>query len=52
MLFRSTVRKDAQPYRATISILVVMMLVLGLGLFYAMVLRDNHPAPTTKPAGH
>jgi hypothetical protein len=42
---------DTRPYRGTAGVLAVLIVVIVIGLFYAVVIRD-HPAPRPLVPGH
>ncbi len=51
MLASATVRDRGtpKPYRATLAILAMMIIVIAAGLFYALVIRHDAPDAAAKP---
>jgi hypothetical protein len=52
LLASATVRAaEARPYRGTAGVLAVLIVVIAIGLLYAVVIRD-HPSPRALVPGH
>jgi F0F1-type ATP synthase membrane subunit c/vacuolar-type H+-ATPase subunit K len=52
LLAGATVRPDAavRPYRATIGVLAILIVAIGVGLIYAMAARASARAPSASVA--